>query len=417
MNESNILLGTFFILYAYWFNSYLRPFIKMIWIIVIIALFVVILYGIQSLHLLLFSSIIGLISFLLYRIFFFTSIADLIKNGNFLYLVSTDNSIKYEIDNKKINKIITKYDISTITYSVVYLSFIILFYFASKNPHLFIPLPILPNYSETHTLTFIVSIITLGILIKFFSPNNKLKILLLSKLDKIRDDINANFKELSKIDYETAHIEHYSNSLNINFPITYKANTIMEIHNNQNMIFGNPNLITEIILNNLNIARTDHQELSKCLKLLNEFKDLHNKISLIIFKTRSESFVLKFDNYLNLIEESKNKLIPQKQWSLFKKLIDSLKTELKNLETLAESFINNRNSSFSCGDQNSDPYKILEVERDESYINIHKKYKDLAKAFHPDKFSNTTSDIKKIMEEWFKSINEAFDKIKKTHNR
>jgi len=61
-------------------------------------------------------------------------------------------------------------------------------------------------------------------------------------------------------------------------------------------------------------------------------------------------------------------------------------------------------------------YKILEVPSSASDDAIKKAYRDMARKFHPDKVEHIGEDFKKLAEEKFKSINDAYSKIKKERN-
>ncbi|MEN6619229.1 MAG: TerB family tellurite resistance protein [Rikenellaceae bacterium] len=58
-------------------------------------------------------------------------------------------------------------------------------------------------------------------------------------------------------------------------------------------------------------------------------------------------------------------------------------------------------------------YQVLEVDKSATDEEVKKAYKKLAVKHHPDKVSNLGADVQKAAEEKFKSISEAFDKIKK----
>ncbi len=58
-------------------------------------------------------------------------------------------------------------------------------------------------------------------------------------------------------------------------------------------------------------------------------------------------------------------------------------------------------------------YKILEIDSSASNDELKRAYKRLALKHHPDKVSNLGADVQKAAEERFKSISEAYEKIKK----
>ena len=60
-----------------------------------------------------------------------------------------------------------------------------------------------------------------------------------------------------------------------------------------------------------------------------------------------------------------------------------------------------------------DPYKILEIDKTATDDEVRKAYRRLAVKFHPDKVENLGEDVKKAAEEKFKSVQSAYEQIKK----
>ena len=58
-------------------------------------------------------------------------------------------------------------------------------------------------------------------------------------------------------------------------------------------------------------------------------------------------------------------------------------------------------------------YKVLEVEPDASIEEIKKAYRAMAVKHHPDKVQHLGEDFQNAAQEKIKSINAAYDKIKK----
>ena len=61
-------------------------------------------------------------------------------------------------------------------------------------------------------------------------------------------------------------------------------------------------------------------------------------------------------------------------------------------------------------------YKILETDRSASDEEIKKAYRKMAMKYHPDKVSHLGEDFRKIAEEKFRNVNEAYEKIRKERN-
>ena len=61
-------------------------------------------------------------------------------------------------------------------------------------------------------------------------------------------------------------------------------------------------------------------------------------------------------------------------------------------------------------------YKILEIEPTCTNEEVKKAYRRMAMKYHPDKVSHLGEDLRKIADEKFKKVNEAYEKIKKERN-
>jgi len=71
-------------------------------------------------------------------------------------------------------------------------------------------------------------------------------------------------------------------------------------------------------------------------------------------------------------------------------------------------------SIFAMFDKGIDAaYQVLEIDKNATDEEVKKAYRRLAVKHHPDKVSNLGHDVQKAAEERFKSISEAYEKIKK----
>ena len=61
-------------------------------------------------------------------------------------------------------------------------------------------------------------------------------------------------------------------------------------------------------------------------------------------------------------------------------------------------------------------YKILEIEPAATDEEVKKAYRRMAMKYHPDKVSHLGDEFRKTADEKFKSVNEAYEKIKKERN-
>ncbi|MBP5391336.1 MAG: TerB family tellurite resistance protein [Bacteroidales bacterium] len=60
-----------------------------------------------------------------------------------------------------------------------------------------------------------------------------------------------------------------------------------------------------------------------------------------------------------------------------------------------------------------DPYKILEIDSSATDEEVRKAYRRMAVKYHPDKVESLGADVKKAAEEKFKSVQSAYEQIKK----
>ena len=58
-------------------------------------------------------------------------------------------------------------------------------------------------------------------------------------------------------------------------------------------------------------------------------------------------------------------------------------------------------------------YKILEIAPEASDSEVKKAYRKMATKFHPDKVHHLGEEFQKMAEEKFKSVNDAYQQIKK----
>jgi len=77
------------------------------------------------------------------------------------------------------------------------------------------------------------------------------------------------------------------------------------------------------------------------------------------------------------------------------------------------SFENGRKSDSRIRENNGpkNPYTVLGIERNASTEEIKKAYKQLANKYHPDKVHHLGDDFKKLAEERFKEIQEAYQHL------
>ncbi|MBG65557.1 MAG: molecular chaperone DjlA [Flavobacteriales bacterium] len=93
---------------------------------------------------------------------------------------------------------------------------------------------------------------------------------------------------------------------------------------------------------------------------------------------------------------------------LIKKISTYFNINSYDFESIKSMFLKNNNSSDI-----SKWYKILEIDEHATTQDIKKAYRKMAMKFHPDKLQNVSLEIKKLAEEKFLAIKEAYDNIMK----
>ncbi|MEC7926834.1 MAG: TerB family tellurite resistance protein [Candidatus Neomarinimicrobiota bacterium] len=91
--------------------------------------------------------------------------------------------------------------------------------------------------------------------------------------------------------------------------------------------------------------------------------------------------------------------------------------EIKIIHTIARYMNINENDFISIQamfvrDSKSD-FKILEVSPDATDAEVKKAYRKMANKYHPDKVSHLGDEFQKLAEEKFKSVNDAYQAVKK----
>ena len=95
--------------------------------------------------------------------------------------------------------------------------------------------------------------------------------------------------------------------------------------------------------------------------------------------------------------------------------------EIKIIHTIARYMNINENDFISIQamfvrDSKSD-YKILEISPDTTDEEVKKAYRKMANKYHPDKVSHLGEELQKLAEEKFKSVNDAYQAIKKQRGK
>ncbi len=77
-----------------------------------------------------------------------------------------------------------------------------------------------------------------------------------------------------------------------------------------------------------------------------------------------------------------------------------------------QAYNKNQQQESSSSTRVKDPYKVLNIAGNASQEDIKKAYRKLASQYHPDKVAHLGDEFKKLAEERFKEIQEAYQSLK-----
>lgn len=67
-------------------------------------------------------------------------------------------------------------------------------------------------------------------------------------------------------------------------------------------------------------------------------------------------------------------------------------------------------------EDSSDPYVVLSVDRETPLFEIEKKYRELARQYHPDRVHHLGPELQELAHQKMLAIQEAYEKLKKIHS-
>ena len=74
-----------------------------------------------------------------------------------------------------------------------------------------------------------------------------------------------------------------------------------------------------------------------------------------------------------------------------------------------------RQKQESTSQQGNDPYVVLGVSREDSLSHIEKRYKELARQYHPDRVNHLGPELQDMAHQKMLAIQEAYEILKKRH--
>ena len=155
-----------------------------------------------------------------------------------------------------------------------------------------------------------------------------------------------------------------------------------------------------------NFIRSNFGEdaVSECLQIIKKLLQQNIDVQQACAQVRvymSSSQRLQLFHYLLGIAQADGQVSPEES-SLVYQIGISLGLNEKDIRSIMGMF-----------EPEKDPYKILEIDRNATDEEVRKAYRKMAVKFHPDKVENLGADVKKAAEEKFKSVQAAYEQIKK----
>jgi DnaJ like chaperone protein len=81
-------------------------------------------------------------------------------------------------------------------------------------------------------------------------------------------------------------------------------------------------------------------------------------------------------------------------------------------QSSGQAYNKNQQHESSSSARVKDPYNVLNIAGDASQEEIKKAYRKLANQYHPDKVAHLGDEFKKLAEERFKEVQEAYQNLK-----
>jgi DnaJ-domain-containing protein 1 len=138
--------------------------------------------------------------------------------------------------------------------------------------------------------------------------------------------------------------------------------------------------------------------------------DIRTNVAFVRFMFKGKHYEMKVNNQMD---------IRSNMWALNKRIEYKARMHLLEIESFDVSVspylqldnLSGVNTNFEMPKATAKSYAILGIPEYTSNADIDKKYKQLAKTFHPD--MALSEDAKKEFEKRFAEINQAYDEIKK----
>jgi len=249
-------------------------------------------------------------------------------------------------------------------------------------------------------LGFIVAPIIVVLFISWIKPNENVqkfaRMLLRRKVVSI-DIASEGIRNVEEISLQISDIAH---ALEIDNPPLPKDEAISRISSRVIQVIKTPALAESIISDCIELGKRDLDGLKSSAALFEEVLEKHRKSRALIFGTRSESFMDSFDQILIKLRAAKAKMLPERDWNKFAKIVENLLAQLDQLTIDATTPIPPDGEAASSSSrwrwEPWDPYEILGVAKDAKLGHIQKVYWALS-AIYSEKGSSPDPEKHKMI--------------------
>mgnify|MGYP003956673479 CR=1 FL=1 len=149
-------------------------------------------------------------------------------------------------------------------------------------------------------------------------------------------------------------------------------------------------------------------------KIFNELnkQDLNSKLRQVCLQLNAHinhSLRLEIIHFLFGVSAADNEVHPKE--------VETIKRIATYMNINSYDFESIKSMIFSKGNGDSETwYKILGVTKNATDADVKKAYRKMAVKYHPDKLIGASEDIKKLAEEKFLAVKEAYEQIMKSRN-
>lgn len=249
-------------------------------------------------------------------------------------------------------------------------------------------------------LGFIVAPIIVALFISWIKPNENLQKFARMLLRRKLESINIASAGIKNVEEISSQIRDLADALEIDHPPLPTDEAISKISSQVIEVIQTPALAESILADCIELGKCDLDGLKSSAALFEEVMEKHRKSRSSIFGTRSRSFIDSLDQILEKLCAAKAKLLPERDWKKFAKIVENLLAQLDQLAIDATTPIAPDGEATSSSSRWRwdpwDPYEILGVAKDARLGHIQKVYWALC-AIYSEKGSSPDSEKNKMI--------------------